>query len=106
MRKCIEDLKATVNNMSTRAKVAATSTAMVIVSSVPAWAVDETTTVTGNNLLTGDVMTALSQGFGDLAVTCTQVVAIATVTGISIVGLTAAAKYGMKKIKGVLSQAA
>lgn len=60
----------------------------------------------GTNLLDGDVMTAITSGFGDIAVTCTQILAIATVTGISIVGMTAAAKYAMKKIKGALASAA
>lgn len=60
----------------------------------------------GSNLLTGEVMTAITNGFSSLVVTATAVVAIAATTGVSIIGLSAAVKYAMKKIKGTLSSAA
>ncbi len=59
----------------------------------------------GTNLLTGEVMDAITNGFASLAVTATAVVAIAATTGVSIIGLSAACKYAMKKIKGTLSSA-
>lgn len=81
------------------------TTAMMVVPTLSAYASGEPA-AGGENLLTGEVWTAITAGFGDMAVTCTQVLAIASVTGISIVGMTAAAKYAMKKIRGVLSSAA
>lgn len=60
----------------------------------------------GSNLLEGDVLTAIQSGFNSLAVTATQVMAIAVVTGVSVIGMSAAAKYAMKKIKGTLNSAA
>lgn len=59
----------------------------------------------GTNLLSGEVMEAITNGFSSLVVTATAVVAIAATTGVSIIGLSAACKYAMKKIKGVLSSA-
>lgn len=60
----------------------------------------------GSNLLDGEVMTVITSGFSSLAATATQVLAVAVVTGISVIGMTAAAKYAMKKIKGTLNSAA
>lgn len=56
--------------------------------------------------LSGEVMDSISKAFGNLAVTATGVVAIAVVTGCSVIGMSAGAKYAMKKIKGTLSSAA
>lgn len=60
----------------------------------------------GSNLLDGEVMSAITNGFSSLVITATAVVAIAATTGVSIIGLSAACKYAMKKIRGTLSQAA
>lgn len=82
----------------------AVTSGMLMVPTVVAFA--EEPTGSGANLLDGDVMTAIQSGFNSLAVTATQVVAIAVVTGVSVIGMSAAAKYAMKKIKGTLSSAA
>ena len=60
----------------------------------------------GSNLLEGEVLTAITNGFNSLVVTATQVMAIAVVTGGSVIGMSAAAKYAMKKMKGSLNTAA
>lgn len=58
------------------------------------------------NLLDETIWALVTKGFGDLALTCTMIVALALTTGISIVGMTTAGKYAIKKIKGTLSAAA
>lgn len=87
------------------ASVTGISSGMLMVPTIAAYA-EVSEPSSGSNLLTGEVWTAITAGFGDLAVTCTQVLAIACVTGIGIIGMTAAAKYAMKKIKTTLSSAA
>lgn len=60
----------------------------------------------GSNLLEGEVLTAITNGFNSLVVTATQIMAIAVVTGVSVIGMSSAAKYAMKKVKGTLNTAA
>lgn len=60
----------------------------------------------GSSLLEGEVLAAITNGFSSLAITATAVVSMAVVAGVSVIGLSAAAKYAMKKFKGVLSSAA
>lgn len=60
----------------------------------------------GENLLSGEVLTAITNGFSSLAITATAVVSMAVIAGVSVIGLSAAAKYAMKKFRGVLSSAA
>lgn len=60
----------------------------------------------GSSLISGEVLAALTSGFGDLMVTATEILALASVTGISVIGMSCAVKYAMKKIRGVLDKAA
>lgn len=94
------------HSMMRLASVTGISSGMLMVPTIAAYASEVSEPSGGSNLLTGEVWTAITGGFGDLAVTCTQILAIACVTGIGIVGMTAAAKYAMKKIKTTLSSAA
>lgn len=80
------------------------TTAMLAVPTLSAYAAEEVSG--GQNLLDGEVMAAITNGFSSLVITATAVVAIAATTGVSIIGLSAAVKYSMKKIRGVLSSAA
>ena len=82
---------------------AAVTTGMMVIPTVVSYAEEPTGS---SGLLEGEVLTAITNGFNSLAVTATQVMAIAVVTGVSVIGMSAAAKYAMKKIKGTLSQAA
>lgn len=59
----------------------------------------------GTNVLQGEVWTAVVSGFSDLAVTFTALIAIGAVTGLTIACTAAGAKYAVKYIKGLLSQA-
>lgn len=59
----------------------------------------------GENLLAGETLTLVQKGFNDLVATGTAVIGLAVVAGISVIGISAAASYAMKKIKGILSQA-
>lgn len=90
-----------------RAMLVGSTTAMVMVPTLIAHADEHSAASSGGkDLLAGDVWTAITAAFGDLATTTTKVVAIAVVTGCSIIGMSAAANYAMKKIKGMLSKAA
>ena len=60
----------------------------------------------GSNLLTGEVMEAVSGGFADLKVTALAVVALAVGATMGVLGVSAAAKYAIKKAKGALNSAA
>lgn len=85
-------------------KIAASTAVMVVGPAISAYAAD----ASGGadvNYLEGAVWESIQKGFNGLAVTATQVVSIAVVTGCGIVGMTAASKYAMKKIRGVLDQA-
>lgn len=87
-----------------RAGVASGMTTLAVVApSVNAYASDASG---GSNLLDGEVLAAITNGFSSLAITATAVVSMAVIAGVSVIGLSAAAKYAMKKFKGVLSQAA
>lgn len=92
------------HSMMRLASVTGISSGMLMVPTIAAYAAEGD--VSGSNLLTGDVWSAILSGFGDLGVTCTQILAISCVTGIGIVGMTSAAKYAMKKIKTTLASAA
>jgi len=102
----IAKAKEQVGNAYGRIRLGGAAGVTMAMMSIPTMVAHAESAGTSTTLLDGEVWTAITAGFGDLAVTCTQVLAIATVTGISIVGMTAAAKYAMKKIKGVLASAA
>lgn len=74
------------------------SAAMITLASEPSG-------VTGENLLSGETMTVVQKGFADLITTGTAVISMAVVAGMSIIGISAAASYAMKKIQGILSKA-
>lgn len=102
------NVKEKLNSASMNAKHAllvGSITAMTVVPSIAAYA-EEGVSGSGKDLLAGDVWTAITGAFGDLATTTTKVVAIAVVTGCSIIGMSSAANYAMKKIKGMLAKAA
>lgn len=89
-----------------RAGVASGVTTLAVVAPpVSAYAADAGASG-GSNLLDGEVLAAITNGFSSLAITATAVVSMAVVAGVSVIGLSAAARYAMKKFKGVLSQAA
>lgn len=93
------------HSMIRLASVTGISSGMLMVPTIAAYAAEGDVSG-GSNLLTGEVWSAILSGFGDLGITCTQILAISCVTGIGIVGMTSAAKYAMKKIKTTLSSAA
>ena len=49
---------------------------------------------------------AISQGFNQLSATVTDVIGIAIPVSVSIIALTAGVKYALKKVRGVISNAA
>lgn len=101
-----EKAKAECGELGTEMRLGVASgitTAMVVAPNICAYAAEGD--VSGN-LLSGEVLTAITNGFSSLAITATAVVSMAVVAGVSVIGLSAAAKYAMKKFKGVLSQAA
>lgn len=102
VRESTEQLHSTVR----MAAVSGMTTAMLVVPSMSAYASEVTPPSGGTNVLEGTVMEALSAGFGNLAVTFTQIIAIGVVTGLTIATLSAGAKYAVKYVKGLLSQAA
>lgn len=87
-------------------KVAAVTMGLMAAYPTLAFASESSGGSSGVNMLTGDVWDAIQSAFGNLAVTATGVVAIAVVTGCTVIGMSAGAKYAMKKIKGTLNQAA
>lgn len=106
LTKAEEQARAAGANLSLAYRAAGVSgvmTAIAVNPSIVSFASDASA---GSNLLDGEVMTAITNGFSNLVVTATAVVAIAATTGVSIIGLSAACKYAMKKIRGTLSQAA
>lgn len=82
------------------------TTLMIAVPTMSAYASEVTPPSGGTNVLEGAVMEAVTSGFGNLAVTFTAIVAIGAVTGLTIASLSAGAKYAVKYVKGLLSQAA
>lgn len=83
----------------------AATTAMMVVPTVCAFAEDGASS-SGTSLLTGDTLTAITGGFTDLAATAGVVVGLAVTASVSIIAISAGAKYALKKMKGALSQAA
>ncbi|MEY8357323.1 hypothetical protein AALB39_28825 [Lachnospiraceae bacterium 54-53] len=80
--------------------VAAGTASALAVPTVVSFAADS-----GTNFLDSDTMTLITSAMSNLVVTVTAVVAIAIPAGMTIIGLTTAADYAMKKIKGVLRKA-
>lgn len=79
------------------------TTVMLAVPTVVSYAADDVSG--GTNVLDGLVMDAITKGFSNLVVTFTALVAIGCVAGVTIAGTAAGAKYAVKYIKGLLSQA-
>lgn len=90
------------------AKFKVMAVTMGLMASCPtlAFASDSSGEVAGKNLLVGPVFDAVQSSFMDTAATATGIIAIAVVAGCSVIGISAGAKYAMKKIKGTLNQAA
>lgn len=61
---------------------------------------------TGASLLTEGVKTAINSGLANMSATVSDVILIVIPVAISIIALTAGVKYALKKVKGVISQAA
>lgn len=103
----VEKAKAESQKLGTEMRlgvVSGVTTAMVVAPNICAYAAEDVSG--GSNLLSGEVLSAITNGFSSLAITATAVVSMAVIAGVSVIGLSAAAKYAMKKFKGVLSQAA
>lgn len=61
---------------------------------------------TGASLLTEAVKAAINSGLANMSATVSDVILIVIPVAISIIALTAGVKYALKKVKGVISQAA
>lgn len=104
MTRSFDSLVDTMRQHATEFKISSSIALMTVVPSLTAFASEPSSGA--SSALEGDVWTAITDAFSSLAVTASQVMAIAVVTGCGIIAMTTAAKYAMKKIKGMLSQAA
>lgn len=55
--------------------------------------------------LDADMIKVITNGFNTLVATVGQVVPLAIVAAVSVIGITAGANFALKKLKGVLSKA-
>lgn len=63
------------------------------------------TTSAGTSVITDAMKTVLTDGFADLGATVTDVMAISVPVAITCIALVAGIGFGLKQLKGVLSQA-
>lgn len=104
MRKKFESVVTACKEKQALVKVTAATTVMTVVPSMCALASDSSG-ITGKSLLQGELLTNVQQGIADVQFTGTQVVGLVVVAGITLVGVSAAANFVIKKIKGILSKA-
>lgn len=82
------------------------TTAMTVVPAMSAFASEPSGGVSsGKSLLEGELLTNVQQGIADVQFTGMQIVGLVVVAGIALVGVSAAANFVIKKIKGILSKA-
>lgn len=82
--------------------VAGVSTALMMVPTMTSFASEAGG---GSNLLSAEVLSAITNGFSSMVITATAVIVMGITAGVSIIGLSSAAKYALKQLKGVLSKA-
>lgn len=106
MRKEIDSLVTTVRQNATAFKISTSVALMTAVPTISALAAEGEPSGGSSSALQGEVWTSITDAFSQLAVTASQVVAISVVSGCGVIAMTTGAKYAMKKIKGMLNQAA
>lgn len=86
-------------------KLAGTTAVMVAIPTVTAFAA-EGDPAGSSNMIDAETMAVITNAFSSLAITATAVVGIAVTTAVGVIGLSAGAKFALKKVKGVLNNAA
>lgn len=88
-----------------KAALVGSTSAMVVVPTMFAYAEEGGGTVTGKNLLSGTLMTSIQQAFADLQATAVGVIGVAVVSATAVIGISAGTRFAIKQVKGVLSKA-
>lgn len=104
MKKSFESVVTACKEKQAMMKVTVATTVMTAVPSICALA-SEPSGISGKSLLEGELLTNVQQGIADVQFTGIQVVGLVVVAGITLVGVSAAANFVIKKIKGILSKA-
>lgn len=105
MRKSIESMVTACKEKQTMLRLTAATTVMTVVPAMSALASESAGGVSGKSLLEGELLTNVQQGIADVQFTGMQIVGLVVVAGITLVGVSAAANFVIKKIKGILSKA-
>ncbi len=104
MRKSFETVVSACREKQALVKLTATTAVMTVGPAMCALA-SEPAAPAGESLLTGDLLTSVQGGIANIQATGIQVVGLVVVAGIALVGVSAAANFVIKKVKGILSKA-